>query len=321
MLKTVKRKIKEGVLSIPPLMNMLESVARTGVGSNLCLKRGFLPLPISFYSPVPDIDDLIRRDVWGKKTEMAGIDFRVGEQLRLLKNLGETFGKECDWPAERSRDDRQFFVNNSSFSYGCAASTHSFIRNFRPKRVIEIGSGMSSLIISEAVMRNRAETGFPAEYVIVDPYPGEVVRNGLNGLDRLVESRVELLPPSFFSGLEEGDILFIDSSHTVKIGSDCNYLYLEIVPSVPPGVILHVHDIGLPYEYPRAYATSETFRQFWTEQYILQAFLSHNAQYEILLAMNYLMTEHPGLFESSFPHYDKERHQYTSSSFWIRRKP
>lgn len=321
MLKTVKRKIKEGILSIPPVMNALESVARTGVGSDLCLKRGFLPMPVGFYSPVPDIEDLVRRNVWGNISEMPGIDFRVGEQLSLLKLLGGTFGEECDWPADRTRDDRQFYANNSSFSYGCAASTHSFIRKFRPKRIIEIGSGMSSLIISGAVTRNRTETGVPAEYAIVDPYPGKTIRNGLPGLDRLVENRVELLPPSFFRDLEEGDILFIDSSHTVKIGSDCNYLYLEIVPSVRPGVILHVHDIGLPYEYPRAYATSQTFRQFWTEQYILQAFLSHNAQYEILLAMNYLMTDHPGVFETSFPRYDKERHRYTSSSFWMRRKP
>jgi hypothetical protein len=321
MLRTIKRKIKEGILSIPPVMNVMESVARTGVGSNRCLKRGFLPLPVGFYSPVPDVEDLVRRDVWAGRTGMAGIDFRIGEQLDFLKELGETFGKECSWPPERTADDRRFYVNNSTFSYGCAASTHSIIRHFRPGRVVEVGSGMSSLIISGALSRNRSETGNPAEYVIVDPFPGETVRKGVDGLHRLVESRVELLPLSLFETLGQGDVLFIDSSHTVKIGSDCNYLYLEVIPSLRPGVIVHVHDISLPFEYPRTYATSETFRQFWTEQYILQAFLSHNRDYEVLLAMGYVMKEHPGAFETCFPHYDREQHRFTSGSFWFRRKP
>jgi hypothetical protein len=321
MLRAIKRKIKESILSVPPVMKVFESVARTGVGSNECLRHGFLPVPVSYYSPIPDIEDLIRRNLWDKKSEMPGIDFRIGEQLSLLEDLGEKFGKECVWPLEKTRDDRQFHVDNSSFSFGCAASTRSFIRNYKPKRIFEVGSGMSSRVISEAVMMNRSETGIPAEYVIVDPYPGEVIRNGLRGLDRLVESRVELLPPSFFDSLTEGDILFIDSSHTVKIGSDCNYLYLEIIPSIRPGVILHIHDIALPYEYPRTYATSETFRQFWTEQYILQAFLSHNRNFEVMLAMYYIMNEHLDVFGKSYPGYDREKHKLSSGSFWIRRKP
>ena len=96
-----------------------------------------------------------------------------------------------------------------------------------------------------------------------------------------------------------------------------NYLYLDILPRLASGVIVHIHDIGLPYEYSRAYAISESFRQFWTEQYLLQAFLAFNAEFEILLGMNYLMVDHAPLFRGAFPHYDPELHPFISGSFWM----
>jgi hypothetical protein len=294
--------------------------AMTGQGSNVCLKNGFLPVPVHFYSPIPDIADLERRRIWDVKSSLAGINFAVEGQLRLLKELARGFSDECAWPLKPTANPADFYLENSSFSYGCAASTHCMIRRFRPANLIEIGSGMSSRVISRALGLNSAENGSKANYSIVDPYPGDVITAGSLNITELVNNKVELLDPSFFDRLQPNDILFIDSGHCARIGGDVNYLFLEILPRLKQGVIIHVHDISLPYEYSKAYSVNETFRQFWTEQYLLQSFLCFNGEYEVLLAMNYLMTDHFELFKASFPHYDPKLNPNFSGSFWMRRK-
>ncbi len=282
------------------------------------MRHGFLPLPIHFYSPVPDLDDLDRRQVWDRKSDLAGIDFHPDEQVRLLRELGEKFGGECDWPASPTGRPLDFYTENNSFSFGCAASLHSIIRRYKPGRIIEIGSGNSSLIISSALSRNQAE-GIPGEYIIIDPYPAPITGKGLPGLTRVIKERVELAGMRHFQELRENDILFIDSGHTVRTGGDVNFLFLEVLPRLALGVIVHAHDIGLPYEYPKAYFTNPSFRMFWTEAYLLQAFLSFNSQFEILLAMAYLMNDKKDEFRNAFTHYDPVRQKAISGSFWMRR--
>lgn len=300
------------------MAKVFKYTASTGKGSDVCLEMGFLPVPVHFYSPLPDIKDLEQRNIWSAVSNLSGIDFRIEAQTALLSLLGNRFGGECCWPLRPTDDPAQFYLQNSSFSYGCAASTYCMIRQHKPANVIEIGSGMSSRVIAAALTVNRREDS-QCSYVIIDPYPGELVSSGcLNGAE-LVRSRVELLETEFFERLQAGDILFIDSSHSVKIGGDVNNLFLDILPCLAPGVVVHIHDISLPYEYPRAYATNESFRQFWTEQYLLQGFLSFNSEFEVLLGMNYLMVDHAPLFKEVFPHYSPNLHPFISGSFWIRR--
>jgi len=307
--------IKCGVFRL--LAKILHITAETGRGSDICLEEGFLPVPVHFYSPIPDIRDLEARKVWDMRSDMPGIDFRAEAQVKMLTELGVLYGAECRWPLDASGNPSEFFVRNPSFSYGCAAAAHSMIRHFRPETIIEIGSGMSSRVIARAVGMN----GKAANYTIVDPYPSDVVRNKIGNLTNLRETRVELTEADFFSSLRKGDILFIDSGHSVKIGGDVNYLFMEILPRLAPGVIVHLHDINLPFEYPKAYAVNESFRQFWTEQYLLQCFLAFNDRFEVLLAMNYLMTDHPVLFQKAFQGFDPAVHTLRSGSFWMRRKP
>lgn len=292
--------------------------AKTGLGSEVCLKYGYLPMPVHFYSPVPDIEDLKQRRIWDVKSSLPGIDFNVAGQLALLEELGRGFSKECSWSltSERPTD---FVLQNSTFSYGCAASTHCMIRHFRPVTVIEIGSGLSSRVISQSLAMNR-DDGHSSTYTIVDPYPGEVVRSGGLHVDALLPQRVELLAPEFFNRLAANDILFIDSSHVAKIGSDVNFLFLEVLPRLEAGVIVHIHDISLPYEYSKTYCVSAQLRQFWTEQYLLQAFLCGHRDFEVQLAMNFLMTDHPEHFKQSFPAHDRATSPNNSGSFWLRRK-
>jgi hypothetical protein len=299
---------------------VFRTVAVSGKGSDRCLAEGFLPVPINYYSPIPDIIDLEERKVWDQRSDLSGIRFRVDQQLELLEELGRNYGEECRWRIDPGDNPAEFYIQNPSFSYGCAASTHCIIRHMKPSRVIEIGSGMSTRVIAEAVRKNEADGQNRCEYTIVDPFPGKSTKPAIMRIDQIRKTRVELLDAVFFEPLAENDILFIDSGHCVRIGGDVNFLYLDVLPRLRKGVIVHIHDISLPYEYPKVYATNETFRQFWTEQYLLQALLCHNDHYEILLAMNFILRDHPERFERSFPHYDPVKHKSISSSFWIRRR-
>ena len=294
-------------------------MADTGEGTDECLMHGCLPMRVHFYSPVPDIEDLRMRKVFGRKSRLAGIDFRESEQLELLAELGNCYQGECQWPHESTGDDSQYYTGWSGFSYGCAAALHSMIRKHKPRRVIEIGSGGSSRVISAALVRNREATGESPNYTIIDPYPTPATQ-ALAGLTHLIKDRVEVVDSELFMDLDHNDILFIDSGHTVRIGGDVNFLLLDIVPAIRPGVIVHVHDIPMPYEYAEVYYTNPRFRMFWTESYLLQAFLSHNSSYEVLLAMNFLMLDKSAQFRAAWPHFQPAVHG-VSHSFWFRRKP
>ncbi len=304
---------------MPLLVRAFGYVAETGRGSDLCLKQGFLPVRVHYYSPIPDITDLRQRQVWQRKSELAGVDFHPDRQVQFLHSLGKKYGEECNWPAIPTANPQEFYTENNSFSFGCAASLHTILRHYKPRKAFEIGSGNSSLIFSGALARNASE-GHSCEYVVIDPYPSPLLQNSLACLTKVVPERVELMGASFFEDLQENDVLFIDSGHTVRTGSDVNFLFLDVLPCLAPGVIVHVHDIGLPYEYPEVYFTNPSFRMFWTEAYLLQAFLTYNSQFEVLLALNYLMSEKKQEFAESFLHYDPSKHKAVSGSFWMRRK-
>jgi hypothetical protein len=298
------------------LPDLVFQMAKTGERTDECLAKGALPMLVHFYSPVPDVADLQTRKVFAKKSKLNGIDFREKEQLEFLLELGKNFGEECDWPINPTGIEEEFYLNNFCFSYGCAAGLHSMIRNFKPKNIIEIGSGFSSRVISKALTLNQKQ-GRNCNYTIIDPYPNEVIEKKLKNVTTLTKERVELVSPEVFNSLQENDILFIDSGHTVRIGGDVNFLFLDVLPILAKGVIIHIHDINLPYEYPEAYCTNPSFRVFWTEAYLLQAFLAFNTSFEVLLGMSYIQTEHMDIFKKAFPKYTTDFSG--SGSFWIRK--
>jgi len=317
----LRRNKAVGSLTNPIVARIILEMAQTGIGTDECLELGCLPVPVHFYSPIPDLKDLEQRKVWDRRSGLLGIDFRPQEQEALLLQLGKNYGQECRWPEQPTNRPFEFHTHNGCFGFGCAAGLHCMIRHLKPQRIIEVGSGFSSLVISSAIRLNSDESSQNCDYTIVDPYPrDDHVPGTLPGLTRLIRDRVELLSPSFFDQLAQNDILFIDSSHVSKIGSDVNFLILDVLPRLAPGVAVHFHDIDLPYEYPKVYATNPTFRMFWTEAYLLQAFLTHNDRWEILLGMAYLMKERINAFCSAFPYFDLKRNWANSGSFWIRRK-
>jgi len=296
---------------------LVAHMARTGEGTDLCYEAGALPLPVHFYSPVPDLADLDRREVWTRRSPLRGIDMRLEGQKALLREMAGAFARECTWEEHPGPDPTRFHWRNGSFSFQCASQLLYFIRHFQPRRVIEIGSGMSSRVIAQALRANEAATGRRCDYQIVDPFPA-FEPEALPPLSRLHRQRVEELDPSFFEGLGENDLLFIDSGHTVRIGGDVNFLFLDVLPILAPGVLVHVHDIGLPFEYPRVYYTNPAFRMLWTEAYLLQAFLMFNGAWEVLASVAYLTAQAPEVLDEVFPGNPSD---VGSGSFWMRRKP
>ena len=188
------------------------------------------------------------------------------------------------------------------------------VRSFQPRRVVEIGCGMSTLIIAAALGRN-AENGPSSEYVVIDPYPPSNVQAGVRGVSRLIAEEVQNVPLERFTDLQAGDILFVDSSHVVRIGSDVLYEYLEILPRLAPGVVVHAHDIFLPGQYPREWVLDR--RRFWSEQYLLQSFLAFNHDFEVLWAAGLMDVRHPEVLEAAFPSYHANARP---GSFWFRRR-
>jgi hypothetical protein len=303
---------------------LVSYMARSGDGTDACLKLGSLPMSVHYYSPVPDIQDLEARQVWSRRSPMAGVDFRHAAQLELLAQLGHAYGDECWWPLKDPGDPAQFYLNpDFPFSFGCAAATHSMVRHFKPRRVIEFGSGYSSKVLAASLRQNaNLDPAYQFEYTIIEPYPRPPIEEGkLPGVTRLHRMGAEKAPIELFDTLQANDILFIDSGHVVRIASDVNYAILDILPRLKPGVLVHFHDVPMPFEYHKVYYTGHpAFRVFWTESYLLQAFLIYNNQFEVLLALKYLMEEQKDKFAAAFPHFDPQS-PTVSESFWIRRAP
>jgi hypothetical protein len=240
-------------------------------------------------------------------------------QLDLLREHFPKFRNEYEqFPTEPGEKPPRFHLGNRLFDGLDALVGYCIIRHFQPRLIIEVGGGFSTLLLAEAAAKNKASA-----LVSIEPFPREFLKQGSPGL-RLIEKRIQDIDLEFFSELHSGDVLFIDSSHTVKIGGDVNYLFLEVLPRLKPGVIVHVHDIFLPFEYPADWVLGE-FR-FWSEQYLLQAFLTFNSEFEVLMTSNYVANKYLEDVKAAFPSLEKLKKSSARSakwgggSFWMRRK-
>ena len=267
-------------------------------------RHGFHVTPVHFYEAIPDTQSL-PETLWTQPSELVGIDMNDSMQLDLLRNHFSKFRREYETVSAEPPPGQLWPFRGTD-----VLVAYCMVRHFQPRRIIEVGSGFSSLVLGQAAAKNKTSS-----LICIDPFPGELLRNGsIPALQSLIETKVQDLDVEFFSQLDPGDILFIDSSHAVKIGGDVNYLFLEVLPRLNPGVIVHVHDIFLPFEYRRHWVLNE-FR-FWTEQYLLQAFLTFNSEFEVLLANYYLSRYHKEHLRAAFP----DLPRWIGGSFWIRRK-
>lgn len=272
--------------------------------------------PNHFYEPIPDTRTL-KDDLWLKHSELIGIDINEKKQLELLSFFVSKFKNEYNrFPKNKTPTPSEYYIKNGWFESIDGEILYCMIRHYKPKKILEIGSGNSTLLSAQAVLKNKEENDvYECELVAIEPYPNDILKAGFPGLSKLIPKKVQDIPLSEFKLLTENDILFIDSSHVLKIGSDVKYEYLDILPRLNKGVIVHVHDIFSPSEYPPKWILNDY--RFWTEQYLLQAFLAFNNSFEVLWAGSYMHLNYPNKLEEAFSSY--KRDEIWPGSFWMKK--
>jgi len=253
--------------------------------------------PSHFYFPVPKLKSFRGKD-WSACRPCTGVDLHLDEQVERLHAELAPFSQEQKF-SEHNGDGRlEFHFNNGYFERVDAEVAYAFVRRRKPSRVIEVGSGNSTLVLAAALRANAAE-GHPGELTSIEPHPAPFLRQGVAGMTRLMEVPVQQVPLSLFRELKKGDILFIDSSHVVSIDSDVLYECLRILPELAPGVLVHFHDIFTPLDYPEKFV--KTNLCFWGEQYMLEAFLSFNSAYRVMWSASAMQQFHPEALREAFP--------------------
>ena len=271
-------------------------------------RLGFEVVRRNFYSPLPDRDQLPDR-LWSGPAELPGVELNVEGGLALLREMAPYLAEFG--PAMGQSPG--FRIDNGTYERGDAETLFAMLRQFKPARVMELGSGTSSHIVAAALRANEAD-GSPSTYRVFDPYPWQATELGPAEGVEVVALGATDVPPSEYAALEPGDVLFVDTTHTVKTGGDVNHLLLEVVPRMPVGVIVHFHDIFLPYEYPREWVID--MRLAWAEQYLLQAFLAFNQRFEVLLPVHALARSAPDELAQLIPGFQRG---VAPGAFWIRR--
>jgi hypothetical protein len=260
----------------------------------LSQRAGFDFLPRHFYSSIPSLRELSTHDGWKVPSAMAGVaGTDTAAQLAFLRDC-------C-----RSLDFTQYSVHaracerNGEEGYGFVESDvlFAFITRHLPARIIQVGAGVSTAIILHAA----EVAGYKPEILCVDPYPNRfLTRSAANGAIRLIARKVQDMDVGRLTVLRPGDLLFVDSTHAVKPGSDVNYLVLEVLPLLPAGVWVHFHDISFPYDYqPSLFKTLF----FSAESTLLQAFLACNPRYAIALSLSMLHHARQSELQQLLPSY------------------
>jgi hypothetical protein len=270
----MKQVIKTFVKIIPLIKNLSEQVR----------KQGMYPAG-HYYSPIPSEEDVLAyvksREV--PNNDLLGIKLNEKSQQETL-NEYINFYEDLPFPVKQTPGHR-YYYDNSWFSYSDAIFLYSFLRKHLPKRIIEIGSGFSSAVILDTIdcfFSQRPDVTF------IEPYPDRLIsllRDDDIKQIRLIEKKIQEVSPDVLLGLESGDLLFIDSSHVVKCGSDLQLLMFEILPRLQPGVFVHFHDVFYPFDYPSEWLTEG---RYWNENYFLRAFLSYNSEWSIQFFNTYV---------------------------------
>jgi hypothetical protein len=285
---------------------------------NYKLIRDFLPG--HFYSPLPDLADIRKRARTlfdNSPIEVSSVDINDPNQVALMTHFA-SFYDEIPFPDQRSERYRYFF-DNPYFSFGDGIILYSFLRHFRPRRVIEVGSGFSS---AEMLDVNELFLGSKTQFTFVEPYPDRLLSllSDRDTQTHQIDTRpVQEVNVDTFLALEANDILFIDSSHVAKIGSDVLRIFFHILPLLRKGVIVHFHDILWPFEYPVHWIEEG---RVWSEGYFLRAFLQYNNAFEILFFNSYMAMRHTQEMELMMPRIltpPSRRETVGNSSLWLRK--
>jgi predicted O-methyltransferase YrrM len=259
------------------------------------LRLNLVILPKHYYVPIPDLHELRRnRARWARRSPMLGIETDPEGQLRRLRALVKPF------QAEYLANDAHRRATQGDFGPGFgpveAQALHGMIRALKPKRVVEIGSGVSTYCMLAALERNAAE-GAAGRMICIEPHPRPWLRAAPV---EFIEAPLQDADLALFESLAAGDLLFVDSSHTVRVDGDVNLIVLEVLPRLASGVVVHFHDITFPYDFQRD-ADRTVFQ--WMETAMLHAFLIGNRRFEILFCLSQLHYDRPEGLRELFPEY------------------
>lgn len=296
-----------GVLTGPILRLMAQHRTSLPRFQQMSDRLGFQLRSTHYYEPTYAEHHL--PSVTTGERKLPGVDLNEDAQLALLSRF--RFRDELEaLPVEPAAG--RFGYANGMFSYGDAEIYYNFIRLTKPRRIVEIGCGNSTLLALEAIARNKVDDpAYACDLTCIEPYE----MPWLEGMDvRLMRERVEHVDLAVFDRLEANDILFIDSSHVIRPHGDVLREFQEIIPQLRPGVLIHVHDIFTPRDYPEAWLRKQ--RKLWNEQYLLESFLAFNTRFEIICAVNWLRHNHFDELVEACPMLG--RNPKEPGSFWFR---
>lgn len=276
------------------------------------LKKQLYVPPGHFYSPIPSIEEIKQNEarIFRIPNKLPAIDLNEEGQWQFFKRIQE-FYAEIPFQAHKVAGLRYFFENDS-YSYSDGICLYTMIRQAKPKKIIEVGSGYSSCVTldtNEIFFDNTIHCTF------IEPYP-QLLISLLKEQDheriKIIPTKLQDVPLQEFASLGENDILFIDSTHISKVDSDVNYIFFEILPSLQSGVYVHFHDVFYPFEYPKAWVHEG---RAWNEDYLLRAFLQYNSAFKIIFFNTFLEHFYPEEFVKNAPLCLKN----TGGSIWLRK--
>ncbi len=275
------------------------------------LRLGIFPIRRHFYEPQFHPGDLPA--TFEHERDLPGINLDPAPQFRVLDSLvwQEEVLRFSDPQIPVLEDGTRFDLDNIAFHPGDIDFYYQMIRLLKPRRIIEIGSGHSTIVALSALEQCvREDAGYQFDITAIEPYPWF-----RHPKLRLLETMVERVPLDEFANLEAGDILFIDSSHMLRPCGDVEHEYLRILPIIKEGVYIHIHDIFTPFNYPESWVKS--WHSFWNEQYLLEALLSGGDSYQVHAALHHLSRKYPEKAKAAMPLLAmRDKHPH---SFWIRK--
>jgi hypothetical protein len=285
-------------------------IHRMPVSKRLFTLVGVYPIRDHYYEPLFNPEHL-QRPMQAPR-HLPGLDMNEAGQLALLEKF--VYADELrNFPAHRpANSPLAFYYENPAFTYGDAEYLYSIIRSLKPAKIIEVGSGYSTLMAIEATKANRQEnSGYQCKHVCIEPYEMPWLES--SGVE-VLRTKVEDISVEYFQQLQPNDILFIDSSHMIRPQGDVLYEFLELLPTLPSGVIVHIHDIFTPFDYPEDWVKGHV--RLWNEQYLLEAFLSFNKEFRVIGALSWLKHFHQTAIERALPGL-RVNTDAIPGSFWI----
>ena len=273
-------------------------------------RTGYTIYPQVFYNPFP-IQSEVDLEKLKQKRDLPGVKFNLPLADELLQKQARYAGEINEFIKNRKGNIQAW---NITYPVTDSAICYSMLRDIKPKRYIEVGCGFSSNCSAAALHQNASE-GHPCKATYIDPYPSPHLSN-VNLPGEFVKERVENIPLSVFKELEAGDVLFIDTSHVIKVQNDVEYVLIHVLTSLKPGVIVHVHDIFSPYDYPADWLVGEgSNRGGNNEQYALECFLSGGDAWEVTMPLHLLWRDKNPLLKKIVD--DDHR----PAAIWIQRTP